>query len=194
MRHHVTQRQQLPLLLGSVVLANLPDMDILPGLVLGDPRSFHHQGMHSLLAVALCGLAIALVAGRRKLNKLRWGIWAAGLYGSHIFMDLLVNDPKPPFGAQVLWPFSQNYFISPVTPFASFEYFHTTKGMLYSLFSPHNLTTVLREILLLAPLIALVLWLAKAYERRANLKAASDHRRDSGLNFTGPEVLCKHRK
>ena len=168
MRRHVKPRQQLPLLLGAVFLANLADLDVLPGVVLGDPSSFHHQGMHSLLAVALCGLALALVAGRRKLSKVRWGIWASALYGCHVLMDLLVDDPGPPFGAQVLWPFSEKYFISPITPFASFEYFDPTRGMLNTMLSSHNLMTALKEILLLAPLIAVVIYFEKVLRRRTS--------------------------
>jgi hypothetical protein len=33
--------RSIGLLIAAVLLANLPDLDIIPGLLLGDPRLFH---------------------------------------------------------------------------------------------------------------------------------------------------------
>ena len=80
-------------LLGSVVLANLADFDFLPGLLLGDLRTFHHQATHSLAAAAMVGLLVGGLASRWNLNGIRCGILGGGLYLSHVALDLLVNDP-----------------------------------------------------------------------------------------------------
>jgi len=149
------------LLTGSVFIANLPDLDFLPGLLLGDLRTFHHQASHSLTAVVIVSLLITGLARSWKLNGVAWGIWGGGLYLSHIVLDLLVNDPSPPFGVQLLWPFSETYFISPLTPFASFDYFSTTIGILASLLSVHNLNTIIRETILMAPLLGLACLVGK---------------------------------
>ena len=77
------------------------------------------------------------------------------MYLSHVVLDLLVNDPSPPFGVQLLWPFSELYFISPITPFAGFDYFDPAAGVVRTLLSSHNLTTMFREILLMAPFVGL---------------------------------------
>jgi len=91
------------------------------------------------------------------------------MYLSHVVLDLLVNDPSPPFGVQLLWPFSESYFMSPVTPFARFDYFDSAVGMVKSLFSIHNLGTMLREILLIGPLLGLA-WFVGKYCSRGGLE------------------------
>lgn len=155
-RPQVPHRQRPWLFFGSVFVANLPDLDILPGLLLfGDPRTFHHQASHSLMAAVVTGFLVAILAGRCNLNRIRWGLWAAGLYASHVLLDFLVDDPMPPFGVQALWPFSEAYFISPITPFAGFHYFDPELGMVRTLFSAQNLVTVLREILLMVPFVGM---------------------------------------
>ena len=154
------------LLIGSVLLANLADLDFLPGLLLGDVRSFHHQATHSLAAVALVGLLVGGVSRRWKLNGLWWGFWAGSLYLSHLVLDFLVNDPSPPFGVQLLWPFSESYFISPITLFARFDYFDPAVGMLTPLLSFHNLGAMLQEIALMAPFLGLAWYLGQSHSEK----------------------------
>lgn len=146
----------------SIFIANLPDLDMLPGLLIGDIRSFHHQGMHSITASVLVGLLISLLARQWKLNWVGWGLWGGGIYLSHVLLDLLVNDPSPPFGSQLFWPFSKSYFISPITPFARFDYFNPGLGMVRTIFTLHNFGAVLREVILMTPLVGLT-WYIKKY-------------------------------
>ena len=163
---HLVPHRQKWLLFGAVVLASLPDFDFLPGLLLGDPRSFHHQGTHSLAAVAIVSLVAGGVARRWKLNGTAWGFWAGGLYLSHLVLDFLVNDPSPPFGVQLLWPFSESYFISPITLFARFDYFDPAVGMLTPLLSFHNLGAMLQEIALMAPFLGLAWYIGKSHSEK----------------------------
>jgi inner membrane protein len=178
------------LLLASVAIANLPDIDILPGLLLGDPRAFHRQGSHSLTAALAVGGLVALLgsvlkvdfswAKRRKnqpsqpvlnyalvkywkLNPIRWGVWAAALYASHIVLDMLVADPSPPRGIQLLWPLSETYFSFPISLFGRFDYFDPSLGMVRSILSLQNVFTVLREIILMVPLV----WLTQRFTSKS---------------------------
>jgi len=150
----------------SVVIANLPDVDFLPGYLLGDLTTFHHQATHSITAAVIVGLLIAALASRWKFNGIGWGVWGGSVYLSHVVFDLLVNDPSPPFGVQLLWPFSDSYFISPFTPFARFDYFDPTAGMVSTMLSVHNLITMLREFVLVAPIVALAWFVGKFCNRR----------------------------
>ena len=156
----VTHRQRW-LLIGSVVIANLPDVDFLPGILLDDPRFFHHQATHSLVAVVMVSLLTGAIASWWKLNRIGWGVWGGGLYLSHLVLDFLVNDPTPPFGVQFLWPFSKTYFISPITPFRRFDYFDSTVGVLASLLSLYNFGTIVWELVLMSPLVGLAFYIGK---------------------------------
>lgn len=159
-RGRVSPSKQAWLLLGSVFIANLPDFDVIPGLILGDPRVFHHQGIHSLFAGVMVGLIVGGVAMRRKLNEIEWGTWGGCLYLSHVLLDLLVNDPSVPYGVQLLWPFSQAYFISPVTPFDRFDYFDPEHGIIRTMLSLHNLGAMMREAAILAPILGLTWYIS----------------------------------
>jgi len=164
-RNDVALRDRRWFFIGAIALANLADLDFLPGLIMGNLPAYHHQATHSLLAAGLVGLAIGDLVRRWRLKGLSWGLWGAGVYLTHIILDLLVNDPVPPFGVQLLWPLSSQYYIAPITPFARFDYFNPPLGMIWTLLSPHNLGTILTEILLMTPLVALSWYMGKNSRR-----------------------------
>ncbi len=157
-RDHVPQHQLGWFFMGAIGIACLPDLDVVPGLLLyGNPTVFHHQAAHSLTAVGLIALLTAIVARWLNLATRRWGFWAGSVYGSHVALDLLVDDPTVPRGEQLLWPFSFDYVIAPITPLPRFDYFDPIEGILQSLFSAHNFLSIIQEIVLLSP-IAFVAW------------------------------------
>ncbi len=139
----------------------MPDVDFLPGMLLGDLRTFHHQTADSLTAVVFVSRSVGVLANLWKLKGLVGGIWGDGLYLSHVLLDFLVNDPSLPLGVQLLWPLSKAYFIAHITPFASFDYYDPEFGVLAPLLSVHNLSTI-KEIVLMAPLLGLA-WLFGKY-------------------------------
>ncbi len=166
-RNVVATRERVWLLIAAGLLALAPDLDVLPGLVIvGDPRLFHHQASHSLVAAAAVGIFGALAGWWWKANSAWWGLWSGGIYASHVGLDLLVDDPSPPLGAQVLWPFSDIYVISPVTPFMRFDYFNPGVGMIEAMLSLQNLATVAWETLLLSPFVLLAWYLGRGEANR----------------------------
>ena len=105
------------LLAAAVALANAPDLDFIPGLLIGAPHAFHRGVTHTVLAAVLVGAAAVLIARRlRPASAWRIGCWAAATYGSHLLLDYLTVDVVPPAGAQFFWPFSDAYYIAPITP------------------------------------------------------------------------------
>src|SRR5213594_3095125 len=89
------------LLLAAVALANGPDLDFLPGLVIGHAGAYHRGMTHTLAAVLLVGAAVALGAGltgRRSAVVVRAAAWAAAVYASHLLLDYLTGDSVPPSG------------------------------------------------------------------------------------------------
>jgi inner membrane protein len=158
----LSQRREY-LLLSSVVIANLPDLDLVPRLLFGDVSSLHRQWTHSLVAALGFGLLIGVLARWWKTDGIFYGIWGGAIYLSHIVLDMLLNDPSPPHGVQLLWPFSQSYFMSPFTPFRSFRYGHPELNIITMFFLPHNLATMAREVLLMTPWVGLSAYVSRRF-------------------------------
>ena len=136
-------------LAATIILANGPDLDYLPGLAVGDLNRWHYQGTHSLLFAVALALA-AVWAFRRRIapgTALLPLFLAASL--SHLAADIMTIDRSPPPGIPLLWPLSDVRFISPAPLFVNFQ-----KASLEQLFTAANLGPLLREILLTAPLAA----------------------------------------
>ncbi len=135
-----------PLAVGALAGA-APDLDFLPGIVLGDPSRFHHGPSHSLaFAVAAAGLAW-LLASR---HRWRWALSAGSAYASHLLLDALTVDPSTPVGLQLFWPLDDAYVLSPFTPLP--RVLHTT----VSVVNLHNLAVALLELVLFGGLLWLV--------------------------------------
>lgn len=130
-----------------VASALLPDIDFFLGFFAG--RNLHHYFTHSLGATAVFFVACCAV---RKWRASRAG-WLTVAYLSHLFLDLFSEDTAPPFGVQLLWPFSADFYISPVLVFND-----VWRGNLAKLFGMHNWLAVGRELLLLGPIVGLVWW------------------------------------
>lgn len=165
----IPKLHRLSVFFASIFIANSPDLDIFVGLFLrGDPGIFHRQASHSLIVAILVGLLTALIA--KILHFKQWNILAIsvwGLYTSHILLDLLVTD-EPPGGTQAFWPFSSDYFVSPITIFGGFDY--GGSGLfefLFSLLTWQNLLTILQEIIILTPCIGLTVYLQKQFIKKA---------------------------
>ena len=136
------------------------DLDFLPGLVLGTPARYHQGASHSLLAAAALSLVLAASYGAR--NGRFWVAWLALLlaYLSHLGLDLLGPDRRPPFGLPLLWPFNEKPYLSPITIFSGVRHAGRTgvptAEWLSNTLSISNLVGVLREALILGPIL---LWL-----------------------------------
>lgn len=93
-----------------LVVANIPDLDFIPGILVGDPTRFHHFESHSLFF----GLVVSFL-----LSKIsRAPFWALLLVGlSHPLLDLLTWDSygfySDHHGIPLFWPFS-NHMVDPL--------------------------------------------------------------------------------
>lgn len=110
-------------LLATVLLSLLPDLDSIVGIVSDDFARFHNNGTHSLIS----GLVVALIAGligwsRATTNFKRWFLIVLISYEMHVIMDFFT----PGRGVMLLWPFSSDRFIS---PFPVFYGFHWSEGL-----------------------------------------------------------------
>jgi len=92
-------------------LAMAPDLDFLPGLVIGRPEAFHHGVSHSLGFALLFGGLMAWWGARRGAPW-RWGLLGAGMYFLQVLLDWLTLDTSPPRGVPLWWPWSGHYFMA----------------------------------------------------------------------------------
>ena len=99
-----------------VFLANLPDLDFLPGVLTGSAAAFHRGFSHSFGAAFLCALAGAWlwkVFGKRPFREMFATSFFA--YASHLVLDLMSHAPK---GLELFWPFMSRRFYGPFTDFS----------------------------------------------------------------------------
>jgi hypothetical protein len=81
-------------------------------------------------------------------------------YASHLITDWLGQDARLPAGVQLLWPFSDAWYISPWGVFHATDIrgFFTPRTML------SNAMTIFRECILLAP-VTFVAWRVCRYRK-----------------------------
>ena len=161
-------KQALYIALFYVVFANLPDLDFIPGFLVGEPNKFHHGISHSLGFAVLFGLLVSLfLYWRSSYGFLRNFLIFFCLYFSHVFLYYLAYDTSIPYGVPLLWPLSSEYYISPISVFTDIERAQTSGVFISSLISLHNLWAVTVEVLVLLPIVAFILFI----KRRANKNA-----------------------
>jgi membrane-bound metal-dependent hydrolase YbcI (DUF457 family) len=154
------------LTLASAALAALPDID------LAAPYA-HRTITHSLVATAVVTIIAAVVTGQ-VTPRTAWRTTAicAAAYASHLLLDWLAVDDTPPRGLQILWPFSDRWFISGWDLFRG-----TARRNLFSTASMRaNVLAILQEIAILGPLTAIA-WLVgvKAPPRLPAEVSRGDH-------------------
>ena len=116
-----------------------PDLDLIVGL--------HSRWTHSVGAAILV-LAATWLLLRGRHPRPATAALALGLsYGSHVLLDWLATDRVPPIGIMALWPFSNGFYLSPVTVFMgiSREYWLATAWT-------QNAVSVAWELLIVLPL------------------------------------------
>ena len=130
----------------TVAAAIAPDLDLLLkplGLAV-------HQGASHSVGAALVAGAIAWIATRRP----RWGLTVTLTWASHILLDWMSNDTRPPMGVMALWPLTHDYYKSSIEllPAVSRRYWLAE-------FWVYNLKAVAVELVILGPIAAFVVWL-----------------------------------
>src|SRR5918995_6000472 len=92
-------RRNLHVAAALAATAVAPDLDLLVG---------DHRGIsHSLGAALVAGLA-AWAVSRRPW----WGLAIGLAWASHVALDWLSNDTRPPIGVMALWPTTREYYKS----------------------------------------------------------------------------------
>ena len=130
---------------GLYALAGMAaDLDLLVG---------GHRGQsHSLGAAFIAGgVAWAAMRARSSGPRLRLAAAVAAAYASHVLLDWLGSDSRPPIGIMALWPFSDTYSESPLHLFLAIS-----RRYWLTEFWTYNLRALAREVLILGPIVAAV--------------------------------------
>ncbi len=150
-----------------IFLANLPDADFLPGLLVGSPNLYHHGIFHSLGAVLAVSAAISCIFFRKR--KRSWELFALVFLtmGSHLLLDFFTRDFSAPYGLPLFWPVSGNYFISGHPIFLNITRSAHSANFFSSLFSLHNLEAALREIIVLGGLLLMAVIVRRWHDKKS---------------------------
>jgi len=144
-------------LLTVVAAANLPDLDYL-ALLRGHAamEASHQHFTHSLLFVLAGALLLAPLLRPYLRPWQAVGLLAlAGL--SHLGLDLVSYDAKPPIGIPLLWPLTDARWHAPWTLFPGID-----RSSLGAVLGRRNLTELAVELAVMAPAVLLVLRLRAA--------------------------------
>lgn len=134
-----------------------PDLDFIPGLILGEPSRFHHQFSHSLFFGIIIGTMTGLLYSKWKRESwLKYALVFTGVYFSHLVADFFALDTSFPYGSQLFWPFWQGYVISPVSIFSDVYRSSNSADFFISLFNWHNFKTVIIELIICIPLVLIM--------------------------------------
>ena len=130
------------LLLVTIGLSMLPDLDSVAGILMGDFGRFHNNMTHSLLVGLIVALGVGSVGWvKQRADFFHWFILTLLCYEFHVMMDFLTTGR----GVMAFWPFSSDRFLSPV---AIFYGLHWSNGV----FSVKHLWTLFTESALVLPL------------------------------------------
>lgn len=157
------------LLLGmAVFFSMLPDIDVVPGILLGDFVGYHNQGTHSLLIGLGVAIAVGLILMRRYRRFWLWFWIALAGYTFHVIMDYFTTGER---GVMLFWPLSSDRFVS---PFKIFYGVRWSEGLLH----PAHLLTVGSEL----AFVGVIILIAYLMERKTGITKIKREKRAVEVN------------
>src|SRR5690348_5101864 len=131
-----------------------PDLDLLVG---------DHRGIsHSLGAAGMVGGVAAVwpafAASRLRRDAARWAAAVILAWGSHVFLDWVSNDTRPPLGVMALWPITRDYYKASIEIFPA-----VSRRWGDTHFWRYNIYAAVVELLIMTPLLLLAL---RAFKRK----------------------------
>ena len=100
-------------------LSMLPDLDVIPAIILKEMQDYHNNFSHSLLfAIPVAFLMAGLFHRTYQSNFWLWFLVCLISYDLHIVMDALTAER----GVMMFWPLSQNRVVSPIRIFYGLQW------------------------------------------------------------------------
>ena len=128
-----------------------PDVDFLWG--------GHNRQTHSLGAAVIAGVVVLAWKRNPRLALAVTLSWA-----SHVLFDWLGSDDTPPLGVMALWPLNSNFYFA-----NAFVFEAISRRYWLDNFITHNVWAVIKEVLILGPIVAVLIafrWRARRRSRR----------------------------
>ena len=145
-----------------LILANLPDIDVIFGWISGSPIQYHQGWTHSLFFVLIMSGITGFVGLRLKSPKWKqFVLLVFGILFVHLLLDYFGRDTRPPYGIPVFWPLSDQSYMSPLPIFRGVSKAAAKGEFLGSLFVWSNLWTVLVELLVIVPIFVVTSYLTR---------------------------------
>lgn len=148
---------RLGLMLLVTFAAIAPDLDVIPGLLVGRPAQYHGGISHSLGMAVAAGLVLAALFRGRGVPFVTVFLLTLVAYSSHLALDMLGPDARRPIGIPVLWPISGSYFISPISVLPGVHHAVSTStatsDWIRALLSLPNVAAMVFEVALVTPVI-----------------------------------------
>jgi membrane-bound metal-dependent hydrolase YbcI (DUF457 family) len=146
---------ELGFALALVFAANAPDLDFIPGILIGEADRFHHGPAHSLGAAVLFGLGMFIAARLARARRpIHFALWMALAFSSHLFLDMFSLDKRPPNGVPLLWPLTDRYFVVAYPLFLDIQRTAHEPNFLLSLIREHNLRAMFWELVIMGLVLA----------------------------------------
>jgi hypothetical protein len=153
----VSPHRRLDYLILGISMAVAPDLDILPGMLLGTPVIYHGGITHSFGFALLVSLAAAVLFALRGEPFLRVFKFALIAYSTHLVLDFVGPDGREPLGIPLFWPLLKEHFLSPIPLLLGVRHAADTAAstgeFLEGVFSLHNIAAIAWEAVLIGPII-----------------------------------------
>ena len=158
-------RERRHLWLVAVLAGIAPDLDFVPGVLVGRPAIYHHAITHSLGAALVFSVAVAAMVGWKQRDFFLLFRLALLSYSTHLLIDFLGPDGRLPYGIPVFWPLSSEYVISSYTLFLGMRHVDSTNdsvgAWLSGVFQIYNVAAIGLELVLIGPFV----WIGRRYRR-----------------------------
>lgn len=156
-----TSHNRLRLAFLCIFMATAPDLDFLPGIIIGRPHLYHHTFTHSFGFALIASLIIAGIVSIRM--KPFFGIFSLCLisYLSHILIDFFEFSGHHSYGGgmPLFWPISKEKFSSPIALYLGFHYNRLPSASIIewimSMIDIYNIGVIVNEAVLILPFILL---------------------------------------
>jgi membrane-bound metal-dependent hydrolase YbcI (DUF457 family) len=129
-------------------IACIPDLDIVPGIIVGKLNRFHHGASHSFTAAAIVSMGVGLLFKKwTGTLDYKFVVLCFALYSSHVLLDFLSLDPGVVSGVPLFWPWDNHTYQSNWVLLPNVQ--HSSGPIM----SRHNFLLMIRELFIFLPLV-----------------------------------------